>query len=532
MSSWFHSPRAYVLVFLITLVFRIATAAPLSQAGYMDASYAIHVAENVAHGDGLIENVLWNYLDSPSALPHPSNLYWMPLPTLLIAPFFALLGNSYHVAQIPFVLVSSFLPLFAFYLSRRLFGRDDYAWCAALLTTFSGFYTVYWVSPDNFAPFALTTAVCIYLIARGVETRRRRYLLAAGALAALSHLSRADGVLLIAVAPAALLLNSGTRSVRSVVTLTAIFLLGYLAVMTPWFVRDYVVAGSPYPSAGTKTLWLTNYDELFRYANDLTLSRYLAWGIIPILRSKLSAAGLDALVVAFGALQIYLAPFAVIGLWRARQRQETRVFVVYAAFLYAAMVLLFTFPSSHGSMLHSASAFVPFVAVAAPPGIDGLVEWIAKRRRAWNAAAAGSFFRVGFVLLSAVLSVFLYAQGVLPHGDSSGSVTTWNQRDASLPEVARWLNEHAAAGDLVMTVDPPSFYNVSHRPAIVIPTDGTGAVLQAASRYGARYLILQYDHPAPLSDLYKGTASVPGLVPIAHFQDAPDQPTFLFEITP
>src|SRR5512140_3996145 len=96
----------YLVLLAVTLVVRVLTALPLEQAGYMDASYAIHVAENLAIGRGLVENVLWNYLDRPAGLPHPSNLYWMPLPSMLIAPFFAVLGISYRVAQIPFILLS------------------------------------------------------------------------------------------------------------------------------------------------------------------------------------------------------------------------------------------------------------------------------------------------------------------------------------------------------------------------------------------------------------------------------------------
>src|SRR5206468_4262130 len=106
-------------------------------AGYMDASYTVHVGANLAWGRGFVEDVLWNYLDSPTALPHPSNLYWMPLPAVLAAGSFILFGISFHAAQIPFLLLSTIPPLFAFYLARRIYGRDDYAWTAALLTAFS-----------------------------------------------------------------------------------------------------------------------------------------------------------------------------------------------------------------------------------------------------------------------------------------------------------------------------------------------------------------------------------------------------------
>jgi 4-amino-4-deoxy-L-arabinose transferase-like glycosyltransferase len=98
----------------------------------------------------------------------------MPLPSILIAPFYAWFGASYRVAQIPFVVLSCLLPLFTFYLTRRFFARDGYAWAAALFTAFSGFYTIYWVSPDNFTPFALTASLCLFFTARGLTSAHAR----------------------------------------------------------------------------------------------------------------------------------------------------------------------------------------------------------------------------------------------------------------------------------------------------------------------------------------------------------------------
>lgn len=520
----------YAILLALVFVFRVVTALPLQQAGYMDASYAVHIAENIARGRGFSEDVLWNYLDQPGNLPHPSNLYWMPLPSILIAPFFVWLGVSYHVAQIPFILLSSLLPLFAFYLSRRIFHRDDYAWAAALFTAFSGFYTIYWVSPDNFTPFALTASLCLYAIARGTETNSARYFVAAGSLAALSHLSRADGVLLLAVAPLALLAHKPSRNVRYFLLLTFCFLLAYLFVMSPWFLRNYLVVGTPYPSAGTKTLWLASYDELFRFADDLTPARYLATGIGSIVQSKLNAAFLDALVVAFGALQVFLVPFSIIGLWRIRRRIEMLPFFIYAALLYVTMVLIFTFPSPRGSMLHSSTALLPFLAVAAPPGIDAVVEWIAQRRRSWNAAQASIVFRTGFVAFAFFLSLFLYAQGIFPIFNAPGDTPLWNDRDLHYRQIAAWLDQNARADEIVMVADPPTFYNLSHHHAIVIPTDSVDAVLAAAHKYAARYLILEFDHPKPLNDLFQQRATISGLTRVADFRDALNRPATLFEV--
>lgn len=528
------SPRAhpYISIFIITLAFRLATALPLQQAGYMDASYTLHIAENLSHGRGFVEDVLWNFLDRPAGLPHPSNLYWMPLPSLLIVPLFALFGASYRIAQIPFIVLSSLLPLFAFYLSRRVFpSRDDYAWATALFTAFSGLYTIYWVSPDNFSVFALTASLCLYVMARGIELNSARYLFAAGVLAALSHLSRADGLLLLVVAPLAMLTQKSLRTARYLLLFTFSLLLGYFLFMSPWFLRNYFAVGSAYPSAGTKTLWLTNYDELFRYVDDLTLSRYLSMGVGPIITSKLAAAARNIFIIVLADLQLFLLPFVAIGIWQLRKRIEMIPFLIYTALLYLAMTLAFTFPSWRGSLFHSTSALLPFLAVAAPAGIGAAVQWAARRRRTWDVAFAARFFLVGFVALAVFLSFFLYAQGVFPTGIGAPSdIPLWNQRDAEYPEIARWLDQNARVGDMVMVIDPPSFYNVSHRRAIIIPTDSIDAIFDAARQYDARYLILEFDHPRPLNDLYRQRATVPGLNLATDFRDALGRPVTLFEI--
>ncbi|MEW5721034.1 MAG: hypothetical protein AB1817_20580, partial [Chloroflexota bacterium] len=270
-------------------------------------------------------------------------------------------------------------------------------------------------------------------------------------------------------------------------------------------------------------------DELFRFTDDLTLQRYLDWGIGNIVASKLRAAGVNLLVLAFGALQIFLAPFALIGLRQQRRRVELLPFFIYAPLLYLALTLAFTFPSVRGSTLHSAAALLPFLAAAAPRGIDACIEWIARRRRTWDVALAARVFRAGFVALAIFLAIYLYALGVFPIGGAS-DIPLWNLRDIEYAEIARWLDQNARPDDVVLTVDPPAFYNAGHRRAIAIPTDSVDAIFLAARKYGARYLVLQFDHPAPLNDLYRERAAVPGLTRVAGFRDGNGRPVTLFEI--
>ncbi len=521
--------RAYWLLAAIVLVFRLATALPIERAGYMDASYTLHIAEQLARGRGFNEEVLWNYLDAPTALPHPSNLYWLPLPALLAAFSFLIFGISYHAAQIPFVLLSVVPPLFAFYLARRMFQRDDYAWLAGLLTAFSGFYTIYWVAPDNFTPFAVTADLALLCMALGLEEKRGAWFLA-GILAGLSQLSRADAFLLIGVVPLSLLLSR--RPFPLIVRSTLLAALGFLLILSPWLARNYLVAGSLMGSSGTRTLFLTGYDELFRYdTTGLTLARYLDWGLGNIALSKLRALVFDLAVLLLGAMQVFLVPFVLIGLWQSRRRAEFKPLLAYLFVLLAAMAFIFTIPSMRGSMLHSSSALVAYFAVAAPPGLDAAVRWLAQRRRRWNVRRAQMFYRVGFMVVAFGLAVFLYSQGVFLDLFNTSTSPLWNARDVEYQAVGRELDLRGVPRTQpVIVVDPPSFANETGRRAIVTPTDDVAALLRAAHQFDAHYVVLQDDHPSCLSDLYSGQARVDGLEPVANLRDALGRPVILYEI--
>ena len=56
--------------------------------GYMDADYYFATGQELSRGRGFVEPFIWNYLDDPSGLPHPSHLYWLRQDTPpLFGPF-------------------------------------------------------------------------------------------------------------------------------------------------------------------------------------------------------------------------------------------------------------------------------------------------------------------------------------------------------------------------------------------------------------------------------------------------------------
>lgn len=524
----------YLGVGLLALLVHGLTALPLQSAGYFDAYYYMHVAQNMVAGRGMVEAVVWNYLDqSPVALqlPHPSHLYWMPLTSWLawagLACCEGALGTM-RAAMLPFVLLSSLLPPLSSWMAWHLWQRRDYALAAGLLTIFSGFYFLYWVVPDSYTPFALAVALALLGAWSGERGEWWGWALA-GVGAGLAHLTRADGALLV---PVIALLVARPRNVRHFLHAGMLSGTGYLLVMGPWFARNYALTGTILPGGGTKTIWLRSYDELFSYGIPLTAERFFAWGLWPIVRSKAQGLLWNS-VVLLGALQFFLAPFAWLG-WRASRQTATaallRPFALYAGLLFAVMTLVFTFPARRGSLLHSAAALIPWVSALIPAGIARAAHAFA-RWRGFDGAEATRVLGGGFVALAALISLLIYAQGVLLPPAENAILPRWNERSAHYATVGSWLTARGATGPIIV-VDPPSFYALTGRHALAAPSDSLKSLGQVADRFEARWLVVERDHAAPYSRAWSEAVAPPGWTHRADFTDPLGQTVRLFERVP
>ena len=537
--------RDLLWMFLLTLAVRLTVAALTLHPGYMDAAYYAAGAVHLAEGGGLNEPFLWNYLDDPAGLPvgrqglpHPGFLYWMPLPSFLATPFAALFPGSFFALQIPFVLLSALLPLLSYTIAWQTTGVRRHAWAAGLLTTFSGFFFPYWTLLETFALFALFGGLALWLAGnwrldrskiapRGLPNPRSGpvsgdpgraklslpkletgHWLLVGVLIGLAHLTRADGILLlpvVALVPLAHLKPHNAQHFCSLfIVHCSLIFLGYLLVMTPWFLRNLSVIGTPLSPAGIKTLWLTNYDDLFCYSCDLSLRSYLAWGWPEILQSKLWAAGVNLQRFLAEDCLIFLFPFILAGFYRLRRRPPFTLALIYLFLVYSFHSFAFTFPGPRGGFFHASAPALPFLFAAAMEGLDAAVGWVARRRR-WNRRQAQAVFATAAVVGAVALSGYA----------AMAKVPAWRDADAAYRDAGAWLDAHNVPNGTVIVVgNPPGFWYHTHRPSVVVPNGGVETLLAAAGRYGARYVLLDRNRPAPLAGLYSGEASHPRLQPV------------------
>lgn len=489
--------------------------------GYMDAEYYYAQGTQLARGKGPYEPFLWNYLDDPPGIPHPAFAYWMPLPALLAAAGMRLSGSTdFFSARLGFILLAGLLAPLAVHLATRLMPRRQDGWLAGGLAVFTGFYAVYLTNTESFTVYMLLgTLFLLAAFPSGLYQENTVSFMGAcvwiGGLAGLMHLTRADGILWLPTALVVRLCQAMKTTMggrrRAFLGLVAVLMvmLGYGAVMVPWYLRNLSEWGRLFPPGGWRTLWLTRYDQLFVYPADrLNLTNWLAAGWTQHWHARLDALwmNLKNAVAVQGA--VFLTPLILMGLWRLRNEAHIRLAGIQWVAVLAVMTLVFPFAGSRGGFLHSGAAFQPLFWAVIPAGLDAFVA-LGVRYRNWQAGQAKQFFGLSILVLMLFLTVGLFWLRV--YGSHPGKIA-WLESYTTYREVEQKLIVWGARPEeVVMVNNPPGYFIASGRPAIVIPDGDETMALAVARRYAARYLILEQNHVLGLHGLYNAPGDRPSL---------------------
>ncbi len=508
--------RQYLFLALLGLTVAILVTVFQAIPEYLDASYYCATGLRLANGHGFTEPFLWNYLDDPAGLPHPSHAYWMPLPSLLAAAGAVLFGTkSCASARIVFVLLAGLLPPLTAALAWSLSPRRDHALLAGLLAAFPAFYAPYLPATDTFGPYLLLGGL-FFLVCRSLSGWQRDLLL--GGLAGLMHLTRVDGLLWLLIGwLAAFLLRKGWAArVRGM----SVVLVGYLTVMTPWLVRNWMVFGAPLGAAGSRVLWLTSYNQIFSYpADHLTFQSWWDSGFGNILRARWWALRLNLQSAVGVQGTIFLTPCLLAGIWVYRRDIHVRLALVAWFLLFVVMTVVFPFAGARGSFFHAGAAFQVLWWALIPGGLEQCISWLGRWRRWQRLNEAQSVFRVGAAGLAILLTLALLGQRALGRLQASDPESNALARYAQVNHFLETIG--AQPDDVVVVADPPSFYLVTGHPAIVLP-DGDVTTLQAlARRYQARYLVLEANAITDgLQPLYEQPTAFPAVMYLGEVEGA------------
>ncbi len=499
--------RHYTILFILGLIVPLGISLFQSMPGYMDADYYFAGGVQLAEGKGFTEPYLWNYLDDPSGLPHPSHTYWMPLASIISASGMWLTGQStYAAGRTAFILLSALVPLLTATLGYRVSQQTRLAMVSGFLSIFSLYYAPFMPVPDNYALYMLFGGAFLLL-----APRREKWIpLVLGALAGLLTLARSDGLLWLGLAGLTVMWKAagnedGIKStfaqwLKRIVPAGMLALVGYFIVMGSWHIRTMNLFGAFMTPGGGRLLWLENYNQTFIYPpENLSRQGFLQAGWNAALQDRLMAFNAN-LGNAFGAQGgIFLFPFIVIGLWNLRSDLRTKIAVTGWLILFAVMTVIFPFAGSRGSFFHAGAAFQPYWWVVGPLGLDSVVQWARKRGR-FTDKNAPVFFQAILVLLAVLMTSYLVNIRVVASG--------WAKDDVIYPRVeAKLIENGISPQDIVIVRNPPGYFLASRRQSISLPFGDESTILAIAEKFGARYLILEkggtfesiqglYDHPA------------------------------------
>ena len=498
--------------FLAGLAVVVAVGLLQTAPGYMDADYYYSGGIQLADGKGFTQPFLWNYLDDPLGLPAPANTFWMPLVSILSAAGYTLF-HTFTGGRIFLWLLAAIIPALTYWIGMRQHGDIKLAALGGIFSIFSGYYLVYMPTTDSFGMTMLLGSLFLLLgsrISRGSDMAP----LWLGGTVGLLHMTRADGILWLAGGLLWILwvwVRSGSPRERRWAWLLAAWglcLAGYLVVASPWYVRNWLEFGSLFPPGGSKTLWLTQYEDLFLFpSSQLTFTRWLEMGWTQILSGWGRALWSNLQTAVAGQGSIILGPFIVVGLYKIRKQAEVVLGASMWLLTLAVFSLVFPYQGVNGSFFHSGAAFQPLFWAAAPVGIAQTVQYVAGLRKWQRGTQVQRFLSILLVVVCLLLSLGLAGRKLMGIAGSPA----WNAGAAPYARVDQALVDLGATPcELVMVNNPPGYYLASGRSAVGIPYGDETTLRSVAEKYAVRFLVIDQNNAGYLSRLFLEPASYPG----------------------
>jgi len=486
----------YTLAFVVRSLAIVAISFPLTEG----SAYYVAVARSLAEGRGLLINAIWSYATPPLVLPRPAFELWQPLASFIAAGPMAVLGTSFAMAQFGSLFLGALIApltwLVARDAARRLQLTERRVWFvsvgAGAIAAVAGPFLLATAVPDSSMPFTvLAVGACLAMPAAAGGNRRA--LIGLGVLLGLVYLTRFEAIWLglTFVALVALTRPSGSSWRPAIGRIVGVAATAAV-VAIPWWLRNFVTFGSPFPGQVADNVFLTRNEQIYAYLDRPTLSGFLDQGLPSIVGNVAAAFWHDfvdvmlvpaAPVVLFGIITIVFA------IWRRRQlpaatwTSPLALLLASGALTFLATSLLFPVATQWGTFEHAAGPLLVGLIVASVLGGDAFVAWLVRRRHwqrenGWMAPAA---------LIALTLPLALLQWSSAAREAQSDHRTIARLADSLPAELAAAGVDSSAP---IITDRPIWLSDATGRPTLALSDEPVDTLLALASRFGAGAVVV------------------------------------------
>ncbi len=514
-SKWIFA-LFVALCCVVSLYARWKANLPRTAVNHGDIAFYYTVAKNLVEGRGFTLDYIWTYWSHPEGLPTPSNLWWMPLPSLIGAVGMWIGEVDYVSAQAATIVFASILPWPVYLLGRDLWNCRRVGLVGAALSTTFHLFMDQPAALLSHCPYVVFATLTLWLALRLVRAGNMgSWAFAFGVSLAFTQLSRSDGILLVGSLGAAFLFARR----RPTLQVAAMLVLGYALIMSPWWARNAQDFGAMMPGGSFRAMFMTEYESWYALPESVTPDAYFAEGWERIAQTKWNTARStfkslsQGMVEGSASKQLARESVAVVGLmwlsWFGLLGTFKRRFGflwAHALFEFGFYTVLFTSVATE-SFRSGMYSLYPFLVICAGRGIQTLAHVVTTPLAKREALRQ----RVAWSLIAATVLAFAYGQydfSVRNLVRKSAGIDRLNAFHEMLDR--RVLTPLGLDDEILMTREVHELWAISEQPCIQIPFEPEPVIREVAERFGATHLLFIGEHALELRPGLKWIDQMPG----------------------
>ncbi len=493
---------AAVMLSVCVTLLRVMLARSLSFCGTPDACFYLGQAQSLSSGQGFHARFLYDFQQAHPTLPNTGLDYWRPgvsLLLLLLRPFG---GVTLHSSIVLTTLVGVLFAAAAWHIAARTCADRRVALGAFALCLLSYSTWVGSASPDSSLYYGAAAGWFLALF-----TVHRQGLLQdvlALVCVCLAYLIRNDAAILIVPMLAVLWAryraseptSGGTRPPGSSLLYVVAMLAGFSAAMAPMHLLYKAVLRTAFPSGTAQALYLNDLSDFGRYNDPVSLHVLLGHGIKHLILFRVSTFAtvvyrVAVIMIGYPALVflpgLFVSRGASPGTAYGRQDPQRMPELLGPVSFGAVALLAYTvvMPAIGGfSALRTAVGLMPLASVLVVVAVFRVAR--TSRLAVWL---------TGSVVAANALAGVMEARRDLPAANMIGT--------ADRAEAAQLAALGASpAKAIILTGDPVQFSVTTSYATIALPSNGLGAIVQAARDFHATHVILDSENlPATLVEV-------------------------------